>query len=126
MDICDTRVISVVDDDDSMRRSVRNLLASLGFRVEMFESAEAFVASSQRRNTGCLVLDLRMPGMNGEELLHYLAKGGDPIPTVILSGHADTLTRERLRPLGVLAILCKPFNSDLLLKAVRTAFGKKP
>ena len=126
MNMHDTKVISVIDDDDSMRRSVRNLLASLGFHVEMFESAEAFVASSQRRNTGCLVLDLRMPGMNGEELLRHLANAGNPIPTVILTGHGDRPARERLRPLGVLDILDKPFNRELLLKAVRTAIGEKP
>jgi FixJ family two-component response regulator len=119
-------VVSVVDDDDSMRRSVRSLLSSLGFCVETFESAEAFIQSRSRHNTGCLVLDLRMPGMNGEELLVHLANAGTRIPTVILSAHGDALMRERLRPLGVLAVLGKPFHSELLLAAVRTAIGRTP
>jgi FixJ family two-component response regulator len=60
------RVVSIVDDDASLRRSVRNLLTSVGFRVETFESAEAFLQSSHRQNTGCMVLDLRMPGLDGQ------------------------------------------------------------
>ena len=109
-----------------MRRSVRSLLSSLGFRVETFESAEAFIQSAQRANTGCLVLDLRMPGMNGEELLVHLAHVGAPLPTVVLTAHADSVARERLRTLGVLAVLGKPFDSAVLLSAVRTAIGDEP
>jgi FixJ family two-component response regulator len=117
----DTRVVSIVDDDHSMRRSVRNLLLSLGFRVETFESAEAFLRSDHRDDTGCLILDLRMPDMNGEDLLAHLAAVGTPVPTVILTAHGDEQTRRRLLRLGIVAFLGKPFQSDVLLDAVKTA-----
>ncbi|HEY0801527.1 MAG TPA: response regulator [Steroidobacteraceae bacterium] len=124
--MCDTRVVCVVDDDDGVRRSVRNLLSALRFRVEAFDSAESFLHSMHRENIGCLVLDLRMPGMSGEELLIHLANAGAPIPTVILTAHGDSRVRERLRALGVLAVLSKPFKSELLLKAISAAMGLKP
>src|SRR2546427_11259835 len=69
----DRAVVSIVDDDASLRRSVRNLLRSVGFRVETFSSAEEFLRSAERENTGCLVLDLRMTGMSGLDLLRHLA-----------------------------------------------------
>jgi FixJ family two-component response regulator len=124
VNVRDTKVVSVVDDDDSVRRSVKNLLLSLGFQVEAFESAESFLESSQRGNTGCLVLDLSMPGMTGEDLVVILANAGAPIPTVILTAHGDSPVRERLLALGVLACLGKPFRSEELLAAVQTAMGR--
>jgi FixJ family two-component response regulator len=98
----------------------------LGFRVETFESAEAFIKSGHRENTGCLVLDLRMPGMNGEALLMHLASTGTPIPTIMLTAHGESLTRERLQSFGVLAVLGKPFKSELLLNSVSIAMGQEP
>jgi FixJ family two-component response regulator len=80
MDEHDTRVVSIVDDDASLRWSVRNLLTSVGLRVETFASAEAFVQSSHLANTGCVVLDLRMPGMDGFELLGRLTAAGGGVP----------------------------------------------
>jgi FixJ family two-component response regulator len=126
VNISDAQVVSVIDDDDSMRSSVRRLLSSLGYRVETFESAEAFIRSAHRENTCCLVLDLRMPGMNGDELLLYLTSAGTLIPTIILTAHADSLVRQRLRALGALAVLGKPFKGELLLNAVSTALAQKP
>jgi len=76
----DRRLVSIVDDDASLRRSLRNLLMSVGLRVETFESAEAFLDSVHRENTGCMVLDLRMPGMSGLDLLRHLAARGTRIP----------------------------------------------
>jgi two-component system response regulator FixJ len=114
------RLVSIVDDDASLRRSVRNLLASVGFRVETFASAEEFLRSVHREETGCLVLDLRMPGMTGLDLLRHLAAEGARIPVVILTAHGDDDTRERVRGATV-AFLTKPFHADDLLGAVRTA-----
>jgi FixJ family two-component response regulator len=125
VNVRDTKVVSVVDDDDSVRRSVKNLLLSLGFQVESFESAESFLESSHRDNTGCLVLDLSMPGMTGEELVENLARAGNPIPIVILTAHGDLPVRERLLSLGVLAFLGKPFKSGELLAAVQTAMRRQ-
>ncbi len=99
-------VVSIVDDDASLRRSVRNLLTSVGFRVETFASAEEFLNSIHRANTGCLVLDLQMEGMSGRDLLRHLAATGSRIPVVMLAAFLD-----------------KPFRGDTLLDAVKTALG---
>jgi len=115
------QVISVVDDDESLRRSLRNLLRSVGFGVETFASAEEFLRSAQRENIGCLVLDLRMTGMSGLDLLRHLAVADASIPAVILTAHGDEETRRRSLQAGAVAFLDKPFHRDALLDAVRAA-----
>jgi FixJ family two-component response regulator len=120
----DRGFVSVVDDDASLRRSVRNLLTSVGFRVQAFASAEEFLESPQRANTGCLVLDLRMAGMSGLDLLGHLTATGTPIPVVILTAHGDDETRQRALQAGAVAFLGKPFRGDALLDAVRTALSR--
>jgi len=117
----DRPVVSVVDDDESLRRSLRNLLRSVGFGVETFASAEEFLRSAQRENTGCLVLDLRMTGMSGLDLLRHLAVRDSPIRVVILTAHGDEETRRRSLQAGAVAFLDKPFHSAALLDAVRAA-----
>ena len=117
----DRPVISVVDDDESLRRSLSNLLRSVGFGVETFASAEEFLRSAQRENTGCLVLDLRMTGMSGLDLLRHLAVRDSRIRVVILTAHGDEETRRRSLQAGAVAFLDKPFHSDALLDAVRAA-----
>src|SRR6266850_1371448 len=117
----DTRVISVVDDDESLRRSLRNFLRSVGFRVETFASAEEFLTSAQRENTGCLVLDLRMTGMTGLDLLRHLAEANVRMPTVIVTAHGDEEMSQRCLGAGAVAFLDKPFHGDALLDAVQTA-----
>lgn len=125
MDEHNGHLVSVVDDDASLRRSVRNLLTSMGFRVETFVSAEAFLESIHRDKTGCLVLDLRMEGMDGLELLRHLTVAGTPIPTVILTAHGDEELRDRALQGGAVAFLAKPFHADVLLDAVKTAMGRE-
>ena len=120
----DRPVVSVVDDDESLRRSLRNLLRSVGFGVETFASAEEFLRSAQRENTGCLVLDLRMTGMSGLDLLRHLAVRDSPIRVVILTAHGDEETRRRSLQAGAVAFLDKPFHSDALLDAVRAALRR--
>ena len=123
------RVVSIVDDDESLRRSVRNLLTSVGFHVETFESAEAFLRSAQRGQTGCVVLDLRMPGMSGWDLLGHLAATGSRIPVIILTAHGDDEARRRTLEAGAVAYLGKPFHGEALLDAVRNALaraGRRP
>jgi FixJ family two-component response regulator len=120
----DTRVISVVDDDESLRRSVGNFLRSVGFRVETFASAEDFLSSARRENTGCLVLDVRMTGMSGLDLLRHLAAGNVRIPAVVLTAHGDEEMRRRCLRAGAVAFLDKPFHGDALLDAVQTALGR--
>jgi two-component system response regulator FixJ len=115
------RLVSIVDDDESLRRSVGNLLTSVGFRVETFASAEAFLQSAHRGNTGCVVLDLRMPGMSGLDLLMQLAATGSRIPVIILTAHSDDEARRRALQAGAVAFLGKPFHGEALLGAVRRA-----
>src|SRR5690349_15287172 len=120
----DTRVVSIVDDDESLRRSVKNLLTSVGFRVETFESAEAFLQSAEPVHTGCVVLDLRMPGMSGLDLLNHLAATGSRVPVIILTAHSDDEARRRTRQAGAVAHLGKPFHGEALLRAVRKALAE--
>ncbi len=117
----DTPVISVVDDDESLRRSLGNFLGSVGLRVETFASAEQFLRSARRESTGCLVLDLRMAGMSGLDLLRQLAVADLRVPAVILTAHGDEEMRRRCLAAGAVAFLDKPFHSDALLDAIQTA-----
>ena len=119
----DRSVVCIVDDDASLRRSLRNLLMSVGFRVETFQSAELFLESVPRENPGCVVLDLRMPGMSGLDLLRQLVATGSRIPVIILTAHGDDETRRRSLQAGAVAFLEKPFQSAALLAAVRTALS---
>ena len=117
-------VVSVVDDDPSLRRSLKNLLSSVGFQVETFESAEAFLASGNpTRPGGCLVLDLRMPGMSGMELLHRLTAIGSRLRVIILTAHGDDETRRRALQAGAAAFLEKPFDSAALFDAITSAMS---
>ena len=117
------RVVCIVDDDASLRRSLRNLLSSVGFEIETFPSAEAFLESDHRQNTGCMVLDLRMAGMSGLELLRHLAASGSRIPVIVLTAHGDDDTRQQTLQAGAVAFLKKPFQSAALVDAVRTALA---
>lgn len=113
-----------MDDDVSLRRSLRNLLSSVGLRVETFSSAEDFLQSSHRANTGCLVLDLRLSGMSGLDLLKHLDAIGAPIPPVILTAHDDAEARQQTSWAGAVAFFRKPFHSEALLDAVRQALAQ--
>jgi FixJ family two-component response regulator len=119
----DGRLICIVDDDASLRRSLRNLLMSVGFPVQTFDSAEAFLDGSPGASVGCVVLDVRMAGMSGLDLLRHLASAGSRIPVIILTAHADEETRRRSLEAGAVAFLEKPVRSAALLDAVRTALA---
>ena len=117
------RVVCIVDDDASLRRSLRNLLMSVGFRVETFSSGEAFLEGLDRDRIGCLVLDVRMDGMSGVDVLRRLAVTGAAIPAIMLTAHSDDETRRRSLEAGAVAFLEKPVRSDALLAAVRAALS---
>jgi FixJ family two-component response regulator len=117
-------VISVVDDDPSLRRAVKNLLTSAGFRVETFACGEAFLASVQRQSTGCLVLDLSMPEMSGLEVLAKLRVDGATIPAIVLTAHSDEDVRRRSLAAGAVAFLAKPFQADALVDAVQDSLAR--
>src|SRR5687768_16172922 len=100
-------LISIVDDDDSLRRSLGNLLRSLGFRVQEFASAQAFIGSQNARETACLILDVRMPGMNGLDLQRHIAASGWRVPIVFITSHADDDARTRALAAGAVGFLSK-------------------
>ena len=117
-------IVSIVDDDVSVRRSTRRLLRSSGFRAEAFASAEEFLNSGWARETACVILDLRMPGMNGLELQRRLNQNGNPVPVIFLSAHAsDEDERSALRA-GAVQFLRKPTSKEALLNAIRDALGR--
>ena len=117
-----TNVISIVDDDASMRESLTSLLRSHGFAVLTFASAEEFLQSGQAPATRCLLLDVRMPGMSGLELQERLA-GGRRTPIIFLTAHGDEQARARALRAGAVDFLSKPFSEHALLDAVRAALG---
>ena len=119
----DSGMVSIVDDDASLRRALRNLLTSVGFRVETFPSAAAFLEFVPRQNIGCMVLDLRMEGMSGLQLLRRLGATGLRIPVIILTAHGDEETRHRSLQAGAVAFLRKPVQSAVLVDAVRAALS---
>src|SRR5271165_240342 len=108
-------LVSVVDDDSLMRSSTRRLLRANGFRVEAFASAEEFLASGLAQETACLILDLRMPGINGLELQRRLAETSIPVPIVFLSAHASGEDEQRALQAGAVQFLHKPVGKEVLL-----------
>jgi FixJ family two-component response regulator len=121
----DVSEISVVDDDDSIRESLQGLLKSVGFAVEVFPSAEAFLNSGHSSKTDCLILDIRMPGMSGLELQRRLAANQCKVPIIFITGHGDEDFRSRLRGEGAVDCLLKPFGEEALLDAVQAALRPK-
>jgi FixJ family two-component response regulator len=116
-------LICVVDDDDSIRESLRGLLESLGFVVETFASARTFLDSRWPGNTDCLILDVRMPGMRGPDLQHELCRQGYDIPIVFITAHGDEDIRPRVLSEGAVDCLLKPFSEAALLGAIRKALA---
>ena len=114
-------LVSVVDDDESVRESLPDLLKEFGFEVQTFASAEEFLASEFLDRTECLLLDITMPGMSGPELHHELARQRRSIPVVFITANADDSVRPQLLEAGAVACLFKPFTDSALLDAVTTA-----
>ena len=114
-------MISVVDDDDCIRESLQGLLESIGFAVETFSSAQAFLDSGCHTRTACLILDVRMPGMRGPDLQRELARRRCPIPIVFITAHGDEDVRPRVLSEGAVDCLLKPFSEESLLNAIRMA-----
>jgi FixJ family two-component response regulator len=114
-------LISVVDDDESIRRTTTLLIESFGFRAAAFASAESFLKSGQLQDTSCLILDVRMPDINGLELQSRLAAEGYGIPVVFITAYDDKDSRGRAMQAGAVAFLDKPFSDEQLLQTVRSA-----
>lgn len=120
-----SNLISVVDDDDSVRESLLGLLRSVAFDVEVFSSAEEFLRSGPVRQTDCLILDVRMPGMGGLELQRQLVAHYPQLPVIFITAHGDESMRSRALTEGVVDYLFKPFSEEALLGAVQTALGSR-
>ncbi len=116
-------VVYLVDDDDAMRDALELLLAAVGLRTASYASAEAFLADCDPSEPGCIVLDIRMPGMDGTDLQDMLAARQIGIPIVFLTGHGDMTTAVRGMRHGAVNFLAKPFKKDELLDSVREAIS---
>ena len=114
------QLVSIVDDDHSVRRALRRLIQHAGFTAEAFASAEEFLGSASRVRTACLVLDIHLNGgMSGFELQQRLTADQVVIPIIFITGNDGASTRERADTSGAAAYLCKPFDDELLLDAIR-------
>jgi FixJ family two-component response regulator len=116
-------LISVIDDDDSVRESLQGLIRSVGFAVEVFASAEEFLQSDHLHQTHCLILDVRMPGMNGLELQRELTDTHCEIPVIFITAHGNESARTQALKNGAVDYLCKPFSEDALLNAIRSTLS---
>jgi FixJ family two-component response regulator len=114
-------LISVVDDDESVRESLPDLLKEFGFDAQSFSSAEEFLASDSVSQTSCLLLDVAMPGMTGPDLQRELTIRRQEIPIVFITAHRDEMVRPRLLAQGAVECLFKPFTETDLLAALNTA-----
>ena len=115
--------VFVVDDDQAMRNSLKWLIESVGVLVESFASADDFLANFESGRPGCVVLDVRMPGMSGLELQEHLVSQNIRLPVVIITGHGDVPMAVRAMKAGAVDFIEKPFNDEVLLDAIRRAIA---
>jgi FixJ family two-component response regulator len=118
------KMVAVVDDDESFRGALQRLLKSAGFQVRGFASAEDFLKSGRQHETGCLIADIRMPGMSGLDLQAKLNADHFPIPTIFISAHGDEKMRLQAMRGGAVKFFAKPFDDAILLESVRTALNR--
>jgi FixJ family two-component response regulator len=118
-------LVSIVDDDESVRESLPDLLKEFGFASETFSSAEEFLASEGIARTQCLILDVAMPGMRGPELQGELNRRKIKIPVIFVTGQRDETLMSRLIEQGAIACLIKPFTEVAMLQALTSAFQVK-
>jgi FixJ family two-component response regulator len=118
-------LVSVIDDDESVREALPDLVRELGYQARAFASAEDFLASDALHRTACLVLDVAMPGMSGLELQRELGRRKIPVPIVFITAHAELALRPRVLELGAVECLYKPFSEAALQGALRAALGER-
>jgi CheY-like chemotaxis protein len=114
-------LISVIDDDEAIRRTTTFLIESFGFRAAAFESAEDFLNSVELHDTSCLLIDVRLPGMNGLQLQSELAAARCDIPIIFITAYENSDSRRQGMQAGAVAFLAKPFNDEELLQGIRSA-----
>lgn len=114
-------VISIVDDDESVREATKGLVRSLGFVAATFGSAEEFLNSERRRETSCVIADVQMPGVSGVELQRRLIAEGDRLPMIFITAFPEDRVRERVLEAGAFGFLSKPFNEEHLIGCLDNA-----
>jgi FixJ family two-component response regulator len=114
-------MVAIVDDDELMRGALQGMLKSVGFQSQAFASAEEFLESGLQDQTGCLIADIRMPGMSGLELQAKLNAEHCRIPTIFITAHGDTKMRMQALRAGAVEFLAKPFDDEVVLESVRAA-----
>jgi FixJ family two-component response regulator len=114
-------LLSVVDDDESIRESLPDLIKEFGYAARAFSTAEEFLSSGSVDETSCLILDIAMPGMSGPELHQELKRRGEEIPVIFITGQKDEAIRARVLEQGAAGFLLKPFSDTALLAAIKTA-----
>jgi FixJ family two-component response regulator len=118
-------VISIIDDDESVREGTMDLFKSMGFITVAFPCAAAFLSSNYLHDTSCLVADVQMPGMTGLELHNRLVGSGNIIPTILVTAYPDDADRVRALQAGVICYMVKPFNYSDLLACIRLALERR-
>jgi FixJ family two-component response regulator len=116
--------VFIIDDDEQVRSSIAGLLKSVGLRSEIFGTAHEFLSRTRPDGPSCLVLDVRLPGMNGLEVQRELADAGAPIPIIFITGHGDIPMTVRAMKSGAVEVLTKPFNDQDLLDAIYQALDR--
>jgi len=120
----DDPVVFVIDDDESVCRSLRRLIKSMEYNVRTFNSAEDFLNQGCQNVPGCLILDVRMPGMDGLKLQKRLIDSGSKMPIIFMSAHEDSSTREQGLNAGAIAFLQKPFDDHILIEKINSALSR--
>ena len=120
----ETKLVAIVDDDDSVRGTLQELLRSAGFPSQAFESAEAFLGSGHQQEAACLITDIRMPGMSGLELQARLNAERCKIPTIFITAHGDEEMRFQALRAGAVEFLSKPFDDEVLIESIRAALTR--
>ena len=118
-------LVHLIDDDEDVRRALAFLLGTAGLAVKVYESASAFLEKCEDFQSGCIVSDVRMPGIDGVELLRRLQKKGARMPVVIMTGHADVPLAVSALKAGAVDFIEKPFPDDVLLQAIQAAFDRE-
>jgi FixJ family two-component response regulator len=114
-------LISIIEDDDSLRRALVGLIRALGHCAQGFESAEAFIASDAVRSSACIITDIHMPGMSGIELKHLLAENSCPVPVIMITARHEAGLEERAIAAGAASFVRKPFAADVLIDCLERA-----
>ena len=121
--VAEIPVISIVDDDESVREAIESLMKSVGYIAQVFPSAGDFLRSDYLNDTCCLILDVQMPGMSGLELQSHLVASKCRVPIIFISAHCDADARARALEAGAVGFLQKPFSEDALLSAINSSLA---